>query len=106
MKNADILLNVEWEGKINKIYVLVRPGVEEFLRQVCKSFEVCIFTASMSNYADPLIDKLDERLGYGFFKLFREHCTYRDGYVKDLSRVGRDLRDVIIIDNVPSSYDF
>lgn len=41
--------------------------------------------------------------------LFREHCTYSDyheGYVKDLSLLGRDLKNVIIIDNAPTSYLF
>jgi carboxy-terminal domain RNA polymerase II polypeptide A small phosphatase len=41
--------------------------------------------------------------------LFREHCTYMDeheSYVKDLSLIGRDLKDIIIIDNSPTSYSF
>jgi carboxy-terminal domain RNA polymerase II polypeptide A small phosphatase len=39
--------------------------------------------------------------------LFREHCTFiedQEAYVKDLSLLGRDLKDVIIIDNSPTSY--
>ena len=38
-------------------------------------------------------------------RLFREHCTFINGvFVKDLSLVGRPLKDSIIIDNSPTSY--
>lgn len=41
-------------------------------------------------------------------RLFRDSCLFHPGnyYVKDLSRVGRDLRHTIIIDNSPMSYIF
>ena len=68
-------------------------------------YEVVIFTASVSNYATPLIDDYLDKEKYGFYKLFRENCTFKSGYyVKDLSRLGRDLKDIIIVDNLPSSY--
>jgi TFIIF-interacting CTD phosphatase-like protein len=32
-------------------------------------------------------------------RLFREHCTFDDEvYIKDVSRLGRNLKDIIIID--------
>lgn len=38
-------------------------------------------------------------------RLFREHCSFINGvFVKDLSTVGRELKDSIIIDNSPTSY--
>lgn len=38
-------------------------------------------------------------------RLFREHCTIIDNlHVKDLSKLGRKLENVIIIDNSPNSY--
>lgn len=41
------------------------------------------------------------------YKLFREHCTFfNNAFVKDLKRLGRDLRDVIIVDNSPVAYLF
>lgn len=41
-------------------------------------------------------------------RLFREHCTFYQEkyYVKDLSELNRDMKDVIIIDNSPIAYLF
>jgi RNA polymerase II subunit A small phosphatase-like protein len=50
---------------------------------------------------------LDEKQQWCDTYLFREHCTYHNNtFVKDLTRLGRDMRDVIIIDNSPMSYQF
>ena len=38
-------------------------------------------------------------------RLFREHCTYINGvFTKDMSKIGRDMKDAIILDNSPSAY--
>lgn len=53
-----------------------------------------------------MADLLDK---WGAFRarLFRESCVFHRGnYVKDLSRLGRDLRRVLILDNSPASYVF
>ncbi len=87
-----------------QIYVLKRPGAEEFIKKASDFYEVVIFTASMSKYANPLLDRLDPR-HYATHRLFREHCTFLgSAFVKDLSQLGRDLKDVIIVDNSPASY--
>jgi RNA polymerase II subunit A small phosphatase-like protein len=38
-------------------------------------YEVVIYTASLSKYADPLMDILDEDKSVST-RLFREHCTF------------------------------
>ena len=77
-----------------------------------------------SQYGDPLLDQLDIHKVV-HHRLFRESCYNHQGnYVKvsyhyeqvhceillipgqDLSQVGRDLRETIIIDNSPTSYIF
>ena len=65
-----------------------------------------MFTASLSKYAEPLYSKLDPKRVTEAL-LYREHCTFYNGlFVKDMSRLGRNLADVIIIDNSPTSYLF
>ena len=97
---------VSLDGQTYEVYIHKRPGVDEFLRRLSPFYEIVIFTASLKNYSDPLLDRLD-RFGYCSYRLYREHCVMHDGvYVKDLSRIGRDLKDVIIIDNADFSYLF
>uniref|UniRef100_A0A8C5KS35 protein-serine/threonine phosphatase n=1 Tax=Jaculus jaculus TaxID=51337 RepID=A0A8C5KS35_JACJA len=89
-----------------QVYVLKRPHVDEFLQRMGQLFECVLFTASLAKYADPVADLLD-RWGVFRARLFRESCVFHRGnYVKDLSRLGRELSKVIIVDNSPASYIF
>ncbi|XP_021346879.1 carboxy-terminal domain RNA polymerase II polypeptide A small phosphatase 1-like isoform X1 [Mizuhopecten yessoensis] len=106
INNADFIVPVEIEGTVHQVYVLKRPYVDEFLKKMGEMFECVLFTASLAKYADPVADLLDK---WGVFRarLFRESCVFHRGnYVKDLSRLGRDLDQVVIIDNSPASYIF
>ena len=86
------------------VHVMVRPHVEEFLQRMNKRFELVIFTASISKYANPLLNIVD-KMGYVPFRLFREHCTLiNTAFVKDLNLLGRDAKDIIILDNNPTAY--
>jgi len=104
--NPDFIIPVEIEEQVHKVYVLKRPGVDQFLQRLGPLFEIVVFTASLSKYADPVLDLLDSTKVV-HHRLFREACTnYKGNFVKDISRLGRDLKHCLIIDNAPSSYLF
>jgi RNA polymerase II subunit A small phosphatase-like protein len=104
--DPDFTIDIELEGNIHRVYVRKRPGVDHFLEEVGKKFEVVIFTASLAKYADPLLDILDPHR-VCVARLFREACVQHYGnYVKDLTHLGRRLQDTIIVDNSPFSYMF
>ncbi|KAI9837048.1 MAG: hypothetical protein M1819_000697 [Sarea resinae] len=106
LHQADFTIPVEIEGQYHNVYVIKRPGVDQFMRRIGELYEVVVFTASVSKYGDPLLDQLDIH-NVVHHRLFRESCYNHQGnYVKDLSQVGRDLRETIIIDNSPTSYIF
>lgn len=78
-----------------------------FVFQVSKWYNLIIFTASVQEYADPVIDILEQERKFFSGRYYRQHCTYRGGaYVKDLSQVEPDLSKVMILDNSPISYIF
>ncbi|KAM9786050.1 carboxy-terminal domain RNA polymerase II polypeptide A small phosphatase 2 [Neosynchiropus ocellatus] len=106
INNADFIVPVEIEGTTHQVYVLKRPYVDEFLQRMGELFECVLFTASLAKYADPVTDLLDQ-CGVFRARLFRESCVFHQGcYVKDLSRLGRDLHKTLILDNSPASYIF
>lgn len=104
--NPDYVIPVEIDGTVHRIYVIKRPGVDLFLEKLGKIYEIVVFTASLSKYADPLLDMLDINHVIQA-RLFRESCTVHQGnYVKDLDLIGRAKRSLIIVDNSPASYAF
>lgn len=106
LRSADFVLPVDIDDQIHNVYVIKRPGVDEFLKKVGELFEVVVFTASVNRYGDPLLDILDKHKSI-HHRLFREACyNYEGNYIKNLSQLGRPLSDIIILDNSPASYIF
>ena len=103
-RQSDISIQINIDGKMHTINILKRPHVDEFLKEISNYFDIYVFTASMEEYASPVIDLIDKNnLVKG--KFFRQDCIFNNGlYIKDLFKVTKDLKDVIIIDNNPSSY--
>ncbi|KAI4834621.1 NLI interacting factor-like phosphatase [Plasmodium brasilianum] len=98
-KHNSFKIQVELNEGNCSVYVNKRPGVDNFLKEISKYFEVVIFTASLPKYANAVIDKLDKN-DVCAYRLFRESCTFlNNNFVKDLKMLGRDLNNVIIIDN-------
>ncbi|KAK3325768.1 HAD-like domain-containing protein [Apodospora peruviana] len=88
-------------------YVHKRPHCDEFLRRVSRWFNLVVFTASVQEYADPVIDWLESDRKIFSARYYRQHCTFRHGaFIKDLSSVEPDLSKVMILDNSPLSYMF
>mmetsp|Transcript_6354 Transcript_6354/g.6903 ORF Transcript_6354/g.6903 Transcript_6354/m.6903 type:complete len:259 (+) Transcript_6354:129-905(+) len=103
---ADYVIPIEIENVTHKVYVMKRPFVDEFLQAMGEIFEVVIFTASIPKYADPVLDLLDKhKVITG--RLTRESCsTHKGNYVKDMTKMGRAIERIFIIDNSPHSYLF
>ena len=90
---------IENDGRI-----LVRPGAEEFLEEMAQFYEVIVFTAALQDYADWVLDQLDSKKNIQY-RLYRQHASpCGTNYIKDLSRVGRPLNRVIIVDNLAENF--
>ena len=89
----------------NEGVLRVRPGIVEFLDAVDKYYELIIFTAATQDYADLLIDAVEENKIYFEHRLYRQHTVIIDNdFVKDLTRIGRPLDKIVIVDNMPQNF--
>jgi len=85
-------------------YVKVRKGTEKFIKELSKYCEICIFTASTKYYADIVIEGFDYHHLVDY-RLYRQHTSASNGInIKDLSKLGRNLEKIIIVDNIEENY--
>lgn len=82
--DVDFVVPVEIDGMYHNVYVLKRPGVDEFMRRVGQIFEVVVFTASLGKYANPVLDLLDIHKSV-HLRLFREGCVNYEGISSRIS---------------------
>jgi len=83
----------------------VRPYCFDFLRELNDIYEIVTFTAGTKDYADNILNILDIDNNIIKYRLYREHTTILGFTVyKDLSKLGRDLSKVIIIDNLKENF--
>ena len=99
----ETLLHFEEESQ----QLLVRPGTEIFLEKMAKFYDIVVFTAGMKDYADWAVSHFYDNAAEKYIsaRFYREFAMPCSGfYVKDLSRLGRDLSKTIIIDNTPECF--
>ena len=90
------------EKVLNKVGIFLRPKVKEFLEEISKYFLIGIFTASIPEYADAVINYLDPEEKYIKFKLYRNDCINVQDLVrvKDLKIFGEENLDrIVLLDN-------
>jgi CTD small phosphatase-like protein 2 len=86
----------------------LRPGCLAFLRALAHPYyEIVVFTAASQDYADFILNVLDPERQLILHRLYRQHTlvTEEGIYLKDLSRLGRDLSKTIIIDNIRENFE-
>ncbi|XP_057471627.1 uncharacterized protein LOC130760363 isoform X1 [Actinidia eriantha] len=104
-EEADFTFPVFFNMKEHMVYVKQRPYLRMFLEKVAEMFEIVVFTASQSIYAEQLLDILDPDGKLISRRAYRESCIFSDGsYTKDLTVLGVDLAKVAIIDNSPQVF--
>ncbi|CAD8196979.1 unnamed protein product [Paramecium pentaurelia] len=105
---GDIILPITFpNGEKIQASINIRPYAQQILQTLSRHFEIIVFTASHSCYANIVLDYLDPKKQWISHRLFREHCLQTDegAYVKDLRVLGnRKMSNILLIDN--ASYSF
>lgn len=90
---------VHYISDSDSAYIQIRPGAEEFIKELSEYCEIVIFTAALKSYADLVVDGIDPD-GVIADRLYRQHTIgIGNANIKDLEKLGRDIKHVIIIDN-------
>ena len=80
--------------------IFIRNGIQKFLEEISKIFDIGIFTASSKDYADAVINYLDPNNEFIKFRLYRNSCIRVNNIsIKDLRIIGVDLKNIVLIDN-------
>ncbi|KAG7959977.1 hypothetical protein I3843_10G096900 [Carya illinoinensis] len=105
-RTFDFVVRPTIDGEIMNFYVLKCPGVDKLLATLGERFEIVVFTNGLREYTLLVLDQLDGKAMISH-RLYRDSCKEVDGkFVKDLSGLGRDLRQVAIVDDNPNAYEF
>ncbi|QHO39350.1 putative C-terminal domain small phosphatase [Arachis hypogaea] len=105
LERYDFIMRALIDGTEIEFYVLNHSDLEEFLSALKAKFKVVIFTAALREYAELVLDKLDQDNQYVSHMLYWDSCHPVDErLVKDLSETGRKLDQVVILDNNPKSF--
>ena len=89
----------------NKGTIRFRPYLDSFLQKVREKYEIIVFTSGTQDYADPLEDAIEQDEKYFDARLYRQHTiACGKDIVKDISRIGRPLDKIIIVENMPQNY--
>ncbi|GAX14077.1 hypothetical protein FisN_8Hh087 [Fistulifera solaris] len=105
--DADLVFPVDFHGITYQVHVKKRPYLETFLEACCGKFEVVLFTASQKIYANELLNRIDPEGKYIQHRLYRDSCLPVEGnFLKDLTVLGRDLAQTILVDNSPHAFGY
>ncbi|XP_055843455.1 mitochondrial import inner membrane translocase subunit TIM50-C-like [Episyrphus balteatus] len=97
LEMKDVLVHPDWTYQTGWRFKK-RPGVDHFLEQCAKHFEIVVFTAEQGMTVFPILDALDPN-GYIMYRLVRDATHFVDGHhVKNLENLNRDLKKVIVVD--------
>ena len=92
-------------NNINQKIINLRPGLFAFLNNVKPFYEIISFSSASKLYADHILNKIETNQKYFDHNLYRQHTTlYGKEYVKDISKIGRNIKEIIIVDNLEKNF--
>ena len=89
----------------NKAILHLRPYLFDFLENLFPLYELISFTTATSIYAEKILNEIEAKKKYFSYKFYREHSIIKGKeLVKDISRIGRSMKKILIIDNNANNF--
>ena len=82
-----------------------RPGLNTFIQRLGQMYELVIFGEEEASLVQEICEALDPEGRYIIGRLGHESTLLKDGrYIKDLSYMNRDVKNIVCIDFNPDNY--
>ena len=79
----------------------LRPGLLSFLNTLKPIYELISFTNESKEISDKYLQEIEMNKKYFDFNLYKEHnILIGRNLVKDISKIGRDMKRIIIVDKL------
>ena len=88
--------------------LILRPGLFEFLQNMKQYYELILFSSGTCDYVDPIVRLIEKKKKFFEFVLYRQHISFdeRGQYFKNLNLLNRNLRNIIIVDDIERNFKF
>lgn len=101
----DTLLNIKLTDT-GKLILNLRPGLISFLTGIKPYYEIISFSKFSKSYSHTIINYIQQGRKLFDVNLYREHCALiGKKFIKDISRIGRDMKRIIMIDDLPANLE-
>ena len=99
----DTLINIKIDDEGN-LLCNPRPGLIPFLKGIKPFYEIISFTKLSKEYSERIIEEIQGTKELFDYNFYREHCFLSGTkFIKDISRIGRDLKKIIVVDDLPEN---
>ena len=105
-KKYTLLLNLNKTlAFYNKGNVILRTGLFSFLSMIKPYYEIISFSSEPDEINKSIIKQIESKEKIFDYNFGKEHCIlYENTLVKDISLIGRDLTNIIIVDDNENSF--
>ena len=99
-------INTSNNDAFSSSILILRPGLIDFLKKMKQIYELIIFSSGTLDYIMPIIKIIEKKGKFFEYILYRKHISYlKNGeYYKDLSLLNRNLKNVIIVDDMAKNF--
>ena len=95
------LINYNENISSNDNIFILRPGLLSFLNTLKPIYELISFTNESKEMSDKYLKEIETNKKYFDFNLYKEHnILIGRNLVKDISKIGRDMKKIIIVDKL------
>ena len=101
----DTLINIKL-AEDGKLVLNLRPGLISFLSGIKPYYEIISFSKFSKSYSNTIVNYIQQGRKLFDANLYREHCSLvGKKFIKDISRIGRDMKRIIMIDDLPENLE-